>query len=63
VKIPVIALGGDKSLGDKVSQMVAMVANSVEGHTIPGCGHFIPEERPEEVVTYIKKLANKVARQ
>jgi pimeloyl-ACP methyl ester carboxylesterase len=63
VKIPVIALGGEKSLGAKVPQMVAMVATSVEGYTIADCGHFIPEEQPEEVVTYIRKLAEKVARQ
>jgi pimeloyl-ACP methyl ester carboxylesterase len=63
VKIPVIALGGEKSLGAKVLEMVAMVATSVEGYTIADCGHFIPEEHPEEVVTYIGKLAERVARQ
>jgi pimeloyl-ACP methyl ester carboxylesterase len=62
LQLPVIALGGDKALGDKVQQMVAMVADSVEGHTLADCGHFIPEERPEEVITYIKKLAAKAAR-
>ena len=62
LQLPVIALGGDKSLGDKVQQMVAMVADSVEGHTLADCGHFIPEEQPEEVVTYIRRLAEKAAR-
>jgi len=62
VQIPVIALGGATALGDKVWQMVAMVAESVEGHTLADCGHFIPEEQPEEVITYIKKLAEKAAR-
>jgi pimeloyl-ACP methyl ester carboxylesterase len=62
VQLPVIALGGDKSLGDKVQQMVAMVADSVEGHTLADCGHFIPEEQPEEVITYIRRLAEKAAR-
>jgi pimeloyl-ACP methyl ester carboxylesterase len=62
VQLPVIALGGDKSLGDKVQQMVAMVADSVEGHTLADCGHFIPEEQPEEVMTYIRRLAEKAAR-
>jgi pimeloyl-ACP methyl ester carboxylesterase len=62
VQIPVIALGGEKALGANVPQMVAMVADSVEGHTISDCGHFIPEERPEEVIIYIKKLAERAAR-
>jgi pimeloyl-ACP methyl ester carboxylesterase len=63
VRIPVIALGGEKSFGEKVPQMVALVASSVEGQVIPDCGHFIPEEQPEEVFKYIKKLAENVARQ
>jgi pimeloyl-ACP methyl ester carboxylesterase len=63
VQLPVIALGGDKSLGDKVRQMVAMVADSVEGHTLADCGHFIPEEQPEEVMRYIRRLAEKAAQQ
>ena len=62
VQVPVIALGGEKSLGDKVQQMVAMVADSVEGYTLADCGHFIPEEQPEQVVTYIRKLAVKADR-
>jgi len=63
VRIPVIALGGEKSFGEKVPQMVALVASSVEGQVILNCGHFIPEEQPEEVFKYIKKLAENVARQ
>jgi pimeloyl-ACP methyl ester carboxylesterase len=39
-----------------------MVADSVEGHTLADCGHFIPEEQPEEVITYIRRLAEKAAR-
>ena len=58
VQVPVIAVGGEKSLGTKVQQMVAMVADSVEGHTLADCGHFIPEE----VITYIRKLAENAAR-
>ena len=62
VQVPVIAVGGEKSLGTKVQQMVAMVADSVEGHTLADCGHFIPEEQPEEVMAYISRLAEKAAR-
>jgi pimeloyl-ACP methyl ester carboxylesterase len=61
LQLPVIALGGGKALGDKVQQMVAMVADSVEGHTLADCGHFIPEEQPEEVLTYIRRLAEKAS--
>ena len=62
VRVPVIALGGEKALGSKVQQLVAMVADSVEGHTLADCGHFIPEEQPEEVMRYIRSLAEKAVR-
>jgi hypothetical protein len=52
----------EKSLGGKVQQMAAVVADSIEGHTLADCGHFIPEEEPEEVMTYIRRLAEKAAR-
>jgi len=61
VSVPVVALGGEKGLGDKVGDMVAMVAENVEAHTLAGCGHFITEERPEFVVDQIIALSARVA--
>ncbi len=61
VKVPVFALGGEKGLGAKVQEMVEAVAGSVEGSVLPDCGHFIPEEAPDEVVRSIQALAGKVA--
>jgi pimeloyl-ACP methyl ester carboxylesterase len=49
VTVPVVALGGEKSLGSKVGEMVKAVAKNVEDYVIPNCGHFVPEERPEEI--------------
>jgi len=62
VKVPIIALGGQKGLGAKVQEMVEAVAESVEGSVLPECGHFIPEEAPDEVVRRIQTLADKVAK-
>jgi pimeloyl-ACP methyl ester carboxylesterase len=59
ISVPVVALGGEKGLGDKVGEMVAMVAENVEAHTLAGCGHFMNEERPEFVVEQILALAAK----
>jgi pimeloyl-ACP methyl ester carboxylesterase len=53
VKVPVVALGGTKGLGDRVLAMVTMVAENVEGRVIADCGHFVPEERPEEIVRHV----------
>ena len=59
VRVPVVALGGEKGLGERVAAMVKMVASNVEGAVVAGCGHFLPEERPEEVVRHVKALTAK----
>jgi pimeloyl-ACP methyl ester carboxylesterase len=59
VKVPVVALGGAKGLGEQVLPMVKMVAENVEGGVIADCGHFVPEERPEEIVRHVLALTKK----
>jgi pimeloyl-ACP methyl ester carboxylesterase len=61
ITAPVVALGAEKGLGGKVGDMVAMVAKNVEAHTLAGCGHFMPEERPDFVVGHILGLSARVA--
>jgi len=61
ISLPVVALGGEKGLGGKVGDMVAMVAENVEAHTLAGCGHFINEERPQFVIDHIVALTERVA--
>jgi pimeloyl-ACP methyl ester carboxylesterase len=61
VRAPLVALGGEKGLGDKVLAMVKLVAKDVEGETIAACGHFLPEERPEVVVRHVQALSARVA--
>ena len=59
VRVPVIALGGEKAQGMRVGEMVRLVAEVVEQDSIPGCGHFVPEEAPDEIVRRIQALAPK----
>lgn len=61
VKVPVVALGGEKGLGAAVGEMVEMIAENVESVLIPDCGHFIPEEQPAEIVRQIQKMADKIS--
>jgi pimeloyl-ACP methyl ester carboxylesterase len=59
--VPVVALGGEKGLGAKVGEMVAMVADHVEAHTLADCGHFMTEERPAFVIEHILAISARAA--
>ena len=54
VRVPVIALGGERAQGARIAEMVALVAENVEGGSVPDCGHFIPEEQPGEIVRRVR---------
>jgi pimeloyl-ACP methyl ester carboxylesterase len=54
VRVPVIAIGGSDSRGDQVREMISMVATNVSGVVVPNCGHFVPEEHPQELVRQIQ---------
>lgn len=57
--IPVLALGGDRSLGGFALQSMQAVAENVQGGVIPNCGHWVPEERPDylldQLLTFFKE--------
>lgn len=53
VRVPVTALGGERSQGARIAQMVQIVAEDVESGVIAEAGHFLPEERPHEIVSRI----------
>lgn len=53
VKVPIIAIGGECSLGAGVGQMTKLVAENVTAHVIENAGHFLPEEKPEEIASFI----------
>lgn len=48
LRIPVLALGGEHNYGDTIVAMLAEFAETVSGGSIPGCAHWLPEERPIE---------------
>ena len=53
IRTPVRAMGGEKGLGARVGQMVAMVAHHVEASVERTSGHFLPEEAPNAVIRAI----------
>ncbi|THF69583.1 alpha/beta hydrolase [Deinococcus sp. Arct2-2] len=53
VQIPVVALGAERGLSGQVLDMINLVADHATGGIIRNCGHFIPEEQPDEVVRQV----------
>lgn len=53
VQVPVIAFGGERANGARVKAQVERVAQNVSGGVIEACGHFVPEERPDEIVRLV----------
>lgn len=52
--MPVLALGGSDGVGDTLRATVATLGDNVKGGPIgEGCGHFLPEECPDELAAAI----------
>jgi pimeloyl-ACP methyl ester carboxylesterase len=48
--MPVLAIGGEASFGENVGNAVKAVADDVQSVVIPGVGHFLAEEAPDEML-------------
>ena len=46
--MPVLSIGGDKSLGNELGAQMKLVADSVTVIVLPNTGHWILEEKPRE---------------
>jgi pimeloyl-ACP methyl ester carboxylesterase len=53
--MPVLSIGGEKSLGNELGAQMKLVADNVEVVVLPNTGHWILEERPKETA---EALAN-----
>jgi pimeloyl-ACP methyl ester carboxylesterase len=59
--MPVLSIGGEKSLGNELAQQMKLVATDVTVVVLPNTGHWILEERPQETSTQILNLPTGVA--
>lgn len=62
--VPCLAIGGGTSMGRGavVEESLRRMAENVTGLILPGCGHWIPEERPHELAAALGSfLADDVA--
>jgi len=51
---PVLALGGAQSIGAGVKLCAEQFASDVRGGVIENCGHWIPEEKPVELLAELR---------
>lgn len=54
LSMPVLAVGGEKSLGPLQAVIMRAVANNVEEVVVRGSGHWLMEERPSETVALLR---------
>jgi pimeloyl-ACP methyl ester carboxylesterase len=54
--MPVLSIGGDKSLGEALGQQVKLVATHVTVIVLKDTGHWVLEERPKETTEALQKF-------
>lgn len=54
--MPVLSIGGDKSLGEALAQQAKLVATDVRAVVIKNAGHWIMEENPKETMDALLKF-------
>jgi pimeloyl-ACP methyl ester carboxylesterase len=54
--MPVLSIGGEKSLGDQLADQMKLVANDVTVVVLKDTGHWISEERPKETTDALAKF-------
>ncbi|RUZ70205.1 alpha/beta hydrolase [Mesorhizobium sp. M7A.F.Ca.US.006.01.1.1] len=53
LRMPVLALGGEKRFGPQMIAMLEEFASDVSGGSIPDCGHYVADEKPAAVTSSI----------
>lgn len=53
LKIPTLALGGEKGVGSTLHNSLKNFTEDLQGGMIPGYGHYLPEECPDELAQRI----------
>ena len=56
LRMPVLSIGGEKSLGKELGEQVKLVATEATMVVLPDTGHWIMEERPKETMEALLKF-------
>jgi pimeloyl-ACP methyl ester carboxylesterase len=54
--MPVLSIGGDKSLGEALGAQVRIVAPNATVVVLKDTGHWIMEERPQETMAALRRF-------
>jgi pimeloyl-ACP methyl ester carboxylesterase len=54
LRVPVLALGGEKSFGTTMAAVMRFAASDVEEGVVPGSGHWIMEENPKATMALVR---------
>lgn len=56
IKVPMLGLGGDHSIGKQTQQMLEDIGSDVRGGAVENCGHFIADEQPDYLIEQLNNL-------
>ena len=54
--IPVLAVGGEASNGDRTQALMTLVAEDVDGAVVPAAAHWLMEENPQATVDLVQRF-------
>ena len=57
--MPILAMGGEKSFGTQMADIMRAGATNVTGEVVPGSGHWIMEENPSATVKFVREFLEK----
>ena len=56
LSMPVLAIGGEYSSGEGIGVTMKLAADDVQSLIIPGVGHWVAEEAPEDLLTALREF-------
>jgi pimeloyl-ACP methyl ester carboxylesterase len=59
LKMPILAVGAEKSFGDGQAVELRFVASNVTGGLVPNSGHWIMEENPQATMKLVGEFLRK----
>jgi pimeloyl-ACP methyl ester carboxylesterase len=59
LKMPILAVGGQASFGEIIADQWRDYAVNVDGRVLKDCGHFVTEEKPQEVTAMLQSFLQK----